>query len=68
MDDAVKERGHILLAVEKYRAGEASLEKAARLAGVPLSKMMDLLADYGVEANCAFEDYLASIKTAAKVW
>lgn len=71
MSSAVRdlvERGRILLAVEKYKAGEASLEKAARLAGVSLSKMMDLLADYGVEANLAFEDYLASIKTTAKMW
>jgi predicted HTH domain antitoxin len=30
-------------------------EKAAKLAGVSLSKMMDILAGYGVEANLAQE-------------
>jgi predicted HTH domain antitoxin len=60
--------GRIMLAVEKYRKKEASLERAARLAGVSLSKMMDLLAEYGVLANLEYEDYLKGLKTIRKVW
>lgn len=60
--------GRIMLAVEKYKKKEASLERAARLAGVSLSKMMDVLAEYGVEANLEYEDYLKGLKTARKVW
>ena len=31
-------RGRILLAIEKYKKGEASLGRAAELAGVPVGK------------------------------
>lgn len=71
MSTAVRELvdlGRIMLAVEKYKKKEASLGRAARLAGVPLSKMMDILAEYGVEANLDHEDYLKSLKTIRKVW
>jgi predicted HTH domain antitoxin len=60
--------GRIMLAVEKYRKSEASLEKASRLAGVSLSKMMDILAEYGVEANLEYEDYLKGLETLRKQW
>src|SRR5574341_759235 len=71
MSTAVRELvdlGRIMLAVEKYKRSEASLERAARLAGVSLAKMMDLLAEYGVEANLEYEDYLKGLKTIRKVW
>ena len=71
MSTAVRELvdlGRIMLAVEKYKRSEASLERAARLAGVSLSKMMDLLGEYGVEANLDHEDYLKGLKTIRKVW
>jgi len=71
MSTAVRElvdRGRIMLAVEKYKKSEASLEKAARLAGVSLSKMIDLLAQYGVESNLEYEDYLKGLKTLRKQW
>lgn len=60
--------GRIMLAVERYRRKEASLERAARLGGVSLSKMMDLLAEYGVASNLEYNDYLKSLKTIRKVW
>ena len=40
-------RGRILLAVERYREGEASLGRAAELAGVPFGQMMTILAGFG---------------------
>lgn len=52
------------LAMEKYRSSGASLEKAARIAGVSVSRMMDLLRDFGIEANLELEDYRASLDTA----
>ena len=36
-------RGRILLAVEKYKKGEASLGKAAEVAGLPVGQMMTLV-------------------------
>jgi predicted HTH domain antitoxin len=71
MSSAVRELvdlGRVMLAVERYKSGEASLEKAARLAGMSLSKMIDTLAGYGVEANLDHEDYLKSLKTVRKIW
>jgi len=55
-------------AIEKYKSSEASLEKAARLAGVSVSKMMDILKVYGVKANLDYEDYLKSLKSIKEVW
>jgi predicted HTH domain antitoxin len=71
MSTAVRELvdlGRIMLAVEKYKNSDASLEKAARLAGVSLSKMIDILAEYGVETNLEFEDYLKGLRTIRKIW
>jgi predicted HTH domain antitoxin len=44
-------RGRILLAVERYKKGEASLGRAAELAGVPLGQMMTILTEFGVESR-----------------
>jgi len=36
---------------ERYRKGEASLGRAAELAGVPLGQMMTILTEFGVEGG-----------------
>jgi predicted HTH domain antitoxin len=61
-------RGRILLAVERYRKGEASLGKAAELAGLPVGQMMTILAEFGVESRIEKEDYLQGLNNLAKVW
>jgi predicted HTH domain antitoxin len=61
-------RGRILLAVEKYRKGEASLGKAAEVAGLPLGQMMTLLGEFGVRSRIDREDYRKSLANLAKVW
>lgn len=60
--------GRVMLAIEKYRKSEASLEKSARLAGVSISKMLDILKQFGVEVNLEHEDYLTGLKTLRRVW
>lgn len=62
------ENGRIMLAIEKYKNSEASLEKAAKIAGVFISKMMDILRAYKVEAHLEYEDYLTSLKILSKAW
>lgn len=57
-----------MLAIEKYKRSEASIEKAAKIAGVSISKMMDILKDHGVEANLEYEDYLKGLKSIQKIW
>ena len=63
-------RGRILLAVERYKSGEASLGKAAELAGLPLGQMMTVLTEFGVESRIEKEDYLQGLQNLnlAKVW
>ena len=60
--------GRIMLAIEKYKKSEASIEKAARIAGVSISRMMDIFKEYGVEANLEYEDYLKGLKSLRKAW
>ncbi len=60
-------RGRVLLAVKKYRAGEASLGKAAELAGLSVGQMMTTLADFGVESRIEKEDYLQALQSIAKI-
>lgn len=62
------ELGRLHLAMDKYRSSEASLEKSARIAGVSVSRMMDLLRDFGIEANLELEDYRASLNTARSIF
>jgi predicted HTH domain antitoxin len=61
-------RGRILLAVERYKKGEASLGRAAELAGVPVGQMMAILVEFGVESRLEKEDYLQGLKNLQKVW
>jgi predicted HTH domain antitoxin len=61
-------RGRILLAVERYKQGEASLGRAAELAGVPLGQMMTILTEYGVESRIQEEDYLQGLEGLRKLW
>lgn len=60
--------GRVMLAIDKYKKSEASIEKAARIAGVSISKMMDIFKEYGVEANLEYEDYLRGLKNLRRVW
>jgi predicted HTH domain antitoxin len=61
-------RGRILLAVEKYKKGEASLGKAAEVAGLLVGQMMTLLGEFGVQSRIDREDYRQSLANLAKVW
>jgi predicted HTH domain antitoxin len=61
-------RGRVLLAVEKYRNGDASLGRASELAGLPLGQMITILADFGVESRIEKEDYLQGLHNLTKTW
>lgn len=71
LSKAVRElvyRGRIMLAVERYKKGEASLGRAAELAGVPIGQMMAILSDYGVTSTVEEQDYLQGLKNLRKAW
>jgi predicted HTH domain antitoxin len=61
-------RRTILLAVERYKKGEASLGRAAELAGLPLGQMITILTEFGAESRLEREDYLQGIRNLHKVW
>ena len=61
-------RGRILFAVERYKKGEASLGKAAELAGLPLGQMMTILTEFAVETRLERDDYLQGLQNLKKVW
>ena len=61
-------RGRILLAVEKYKEGEASLGKAAEVAGVGVGQMMVILRKFGVKSKIDQDDYRQSLENLNKVW
>lgn len=66
--DMVSRAGRIVLAVERYKKGEASLGKASELAAVRVGEMMTILAEYGVENRVEQEDYLRRLQGLIKVW
>jgi predicted HTH domain antitoxin len=61
-------RGRVMLAVERCREGKASLGRAAEMAGVAVSEMMDLLEKHGVEAGLSVEDYRQSLQKLRQIW
>ncbi len=71
LSKAVRElvnRGRVLLAVERYKKGDASLGKAAQLAGLSVGQMMTLLTEFGVESRIEKDDYLEGLKNLANAW
>jgi predicted HTH domain antitoxin len=61
-------RANVLLAVDAFEKGEASLGKAAEIAGVPVGQMMTLLREFGVKSRIEQEDYLQGLSNLARVW
>ena len=60
--------GRVMQTMEMYLEGNASLGKAAEIAGVSVSKMMDILAAFGVKSNVTYDDYAEGLKNLRKVW
>jgi predicted HTH domain antitoxin len=60
-------RGRILLAVEKYKKGEASLGKAAEVAGLPVGQMMTLLGEFGIRGRIDQDDYRQSLANLSRI-
>ena len=63
-----QKRNRVILAIESYRSGKASVGKAAELAGISISELMDLLEKFGVKSNVEYEDYLEGLKNIRKNW
>src|ERR1035441_7122834 len=61
-------RGRIMLAMERYKNGTASLGRAAEIAGVAVGEMIALLSSHGVKSNLRKEDYLEGLVNLERIW
>ena len=61
-------KGRLMLAIDKYKKGQASLGNAAELAGLSVGKMMTTLEEYGVKSNLEVDDYLQGLENLRKAW
>lgn len=59
-------RGRVMLAIERYKKGQASLGKAASMAGLPVGRFMTVLEEFGVESRVDHQDYLKSLEHLSK--
>ena len=60
--------GRLMLGIEKYRKKEASLGKAAEIAGLSMVEMINKLAEYGVKSNLTLEDYTSGLAHLKGAW
>ena len=56
------ELGKIYFAILKYKDGKISIGKAAEIAGLSLSEMIDLAAKLGIESKLEVSDYSEGFK------
>lgn len=59
--------GKVYFAILNYREGKISIGKAAELAGVTLSEMMETLAQLGIKSSLDVDDYLSGAKAAGEL-
>lgn len=62
------EMGRVYAAIKQYAEGKISLGKAAKIAGLTIVEMMDLLTELGIKNKLDIEDYLEGKKTVAKLF
>ena len=53
--------GRLMLAIKMYKEKKISLGKTAKIAGVCISEMIDILSEFGVKSNITIEDYKESL-------
>jgi len=60
--------GRLMYAIQDYKTGKISIGKAAELAGISISEMMDVLAEYGIKSRIDYNDYLRGLENLRKAW
>ena len=61
------ELGKIYFAITEYKENKISIGKAAEIAGLSISEIMDLLTKLGMQSNLDLADYLESQKFAEEI-
>jgi predicted transcriptional regulator len=62
------EHGWVFVALREYRDGKLSLGSLAERLGVPLSDVIDLLADLGVRSPIEYDDYLQGYRAVSHLF
>lgn len=60
--------GRLMFSIERYKRGKISIGKAADLAGISISEMINLLSEFGIESNLEYEDYTKGLENLKKIW
>jgi len=60
--------GRIYFAILKYKNGKISMGKAAKIADLSISEMMDLLAGLGIKSNIDVMDYKEGLKNLKNIF
>ena len=60
--------GRLMFALESYKKGKISIGKAAELAGVSISEIIVLLAEFGIQSNLEYDDYIKGLENLKKIW
>ena len=61
------EMGRIYLAIKEYREGKTSMGKAAEIANLTISEIIDLFSELGIKSNVELEDYLEGQSLAEEI-
>ena len=61
------ELGKIYFAIIQYRENKISIGKAAEIAGLTISEIMDLLSKLGIKSNLDLADYIEGQKFAEEI-
>lgn len=61
------ELGKIYFAIIEYKEGKISIGRAAEIAGLSISEMIELLSKLGIEGNLEVEDYLEGLGLAKEL-
>ena len=59
--------GRIYLAIIKYKEGKISIGRAAEIADMSLSNLIELFSSLGIESKIEKEDYLEGLKHLRKI-
>jgi len=60
--------GRLMFSIERYKRRKISIGKAADLAGISISEMINLLSEFGIESNLEYEDYTKGLENLKKIW
>ena len=59
--------GRLMLGIKLYKEKKMSIGKASEIAGISISKFMDILSNFGLNGNLTLEDFKLSLISTKKL-